>query len=203
MQRVQYSKERSNYEVRILRAFITSIGEPTTFLCKWALERNGFDVVLIQGETSLLEKLDIIYNYGDEDFIRVDADTIVNHNCTEKNIKKILSEDYLKNAWWVQFKTFCWFSVDITHGGVQFYKKEALPFLRKSVEKFEGIDRPETQLSRIHQFYNPRRFETNDTIMGLNGYGIKDLKPAIQLKASRGQSANYDFELAQRLYELS
>ena len=27
-----------------MKAFVTSIGEPTTDLCVWALERQGFDV---------------------------------------------------------------------------------------------------------------------------------------------------------------
>lgn len=185
-----------------MKAFVTSVGEPTTDLCVWALERNGFDVSLIKSDSSLLDKLEEIYSQANDDFIRVDADVIVNSNCTYKTIRATQETDYLKDAWWIQFMTFSWYSQDATHGGVQFITQDAIPFLRTAVKKFKDIDRPETQLSRIYQFYNPRRFETNQLIMGLHGYGIKDMKPVIKTKANRGQSANYDFELAQRLYEL-
>lgn len=185
-----------------MRAFVTSVGEPTTNLCVWALERNGFKVTLLKDRSSLVTKLAQIYNDATDDFIRVDADTIVNSNCTKNTIRATQEIPYLKNAWWIQFMTFCWFSQDATHGGVQFITQEAIPFLKTAVNQFKNIDRPETQLSRIYQFYNPRRFETNDMIMGLNGYGINDIKSVKLVKAGRGQLDNYDFELAERLNKL-
>lgn len=186
-----------------MKAFVTSVGEETTALCIWALERNGFDVQLYESKSSLWHKLNAIYDSVDEDFLRVDADVIVNQNCTENNIRLTEEIAYLKDAWWIQFRTFSWFQQDLTHGGVQYYKKQTIPYLREAAAKFKDIDRPETQLSRIYQFYNPRRFETNDMVMGIHGYGIKDMKPVIRTKANRGQSEGYDFELARRLNELS
>lgn len=61
-----------------MKAYVTSIGEPTTDLCVWSLERNGFETVLIQDQTTLAEKLKRIYSEADEDFVRIDADVIVN-----------------------------------------------------------------------------------------------------------------------------
>ncbi len=56
-------------------------------------------------------------------------------------------------------------------------------------------------MSRIKEFYNPRRFETASAIMGLHGYknGIDRVK---EVKIRRNQIDNYDFELARRLEEL-
>lgn len=160
------------------------------------MERNGFEVTLLENPSTLAKKLKAIYNIQ-EDFLRVDADVIVNRSCNIENIK--LATDYYKDAWWIQFQTWGWYTQDLIYGGVQFIKKEALPALREAVNDVQDVNRPETALSRIEAFYNPRRFESFDIPMGIHGYGIKDLKPIIRQKANRGQSANYDFELAQKL----
>lgn len=180
-------------------AYVTSIGEPTTDLCIWSLERNGFDTVLIEDkDTSLAEKLKFIYETVDEDFLRVDADIIVNRNMTPDNLN-ILKDSEI---WWWQFTTFDWFKQDTNHA-MAFIRKEALPALRSNISRFMDDIRPETEMSRIREFYEPRRFMTYDKdLMGLHGYGIRNMKPVMQLKAHRGQSYLYDFELAQRLYEL-
>lgn len=185
-----------------IKAYVTSIGETTTDLCIWALERNGFEVVLIKDNSTLCNKLAEIYNKAHDDFLRVDADVVVNKNCTESNIYNTAEIDSLKDAWWIQFRTFGWFQLDLTHGGVQFVKKEALPYLRDNVNEYLTIDRPETELSRIYEFYNPRRFETNDLCMGIHGYGQADVERVKNIKIMRGQIDNYDFELSDRLSAL-
>lgn len=186
-------------------AFVTTIGEPTTDLCIWSLKRNGFEVHTVSGDDSLASKLKRIYeeaNHLDCDFVRVDADIIVNKNFTPENILKIEQEDYLKDAWWIQFVTFDWYKLDINHS-FSYIKKQAVPYLVGVIDKFQDNIRPETECSRIYQFYNPRRFETYDKqIMGIHGYGIKDIKPVIKLKANRGQSHLYDFELTEKMNRL-
>jgi hypothetical protein len=186
-------------------AYVTTIGEPTTDLCVWSLKRNGFDVKIIDGQDSLASKLKRIYKEANEldcDFVRVDADIIVNRNFTPEAISKIEKEDYLQNAWWLQFVTFDWYKLDTSHS-MSYIKKQAVPYLNQVIDKFQDNIRPETESSRIYQFYNPRRFETYDKqIMGIHGYGIKNIKPVIKLKANRGQSDLYDFELAERLNQL-
>lgn len=182
-----------------MKAVITSIGEPTTGLCKWALERNGFEVTVLENPSSLAQKLKAIYNMN-EDFLRVDADIIVNRNMTPRLLTELNASN--EDIWWWQFITFDWFKQDLNHS-MAFITTPALPALRKNIVNFLDHIRPETEVSRVTEFYNPRRFDTYDKqIMGIHGYGIKDLKPAQRLKANRGQSHLYDFELAQKLNEL-
>lgn len=184
-----------------MKAFITSIGEDTTNLCRWSLERNGFDVTVLSGSNSLADKLEKIYNNIDEDFVRIDADVVVNKGCNEQNIRQILRTDYLKDAWWVQFQTYDWFQQNVGYGGVQFIKKEALPILRENISKFKQHERPETELTRSYGMYNPRRFESFDKVMGIHNYK-NDMKRVKEVKARRNQLDNYDFELANKLEEL-
>jgi len=183
-----------------MKAYVTSVGERTTDLCVWALKRNGFDVVVIKSDTPLVSKLAEIYAQANDDFIRVDADVIVNSNCTPITLSAIRAE--FKDAWWLQFMCFDWYAQDVCYGGVQFIMADAIPILKTQVKNFINVDRPETELSRVYPFYNPRRFESSKMIMGLHGYGIKDIKNVIRTKSRRGQSSNYDFELGKRIAEL-
>lgn len=183
-----------------MKAYITSIGEPTTKICKWALERNQFEVEVIESDSSLQNKLKAIYEKADSDFLRVDADVVVNKNCHSSNIE--FAAKTLEDAWWVQFQCWGWYSQDLIYGGVQYIKKEALPYLVRNVDEAAKYNRPETYLSRIKEFYEPRRFQSYNLPMGIHGYGIKDLKKVVIQKANRGQSHNYDFELATELNKL-
>ena len=176
-----------------MRAYVTSIGEPTTEICVWSLERSGFDVTLVKDSSSLWSKLKFIYHDTDEDFLRIDADTIPNRNI------QILENPV--EAWWVQYTHFEWYRQDVGYGGVQFIKKEALEALRANVDRFRDLDRPETELSRIKEFYEPRRFISSDRIMGVHNYR-NNLKRVRGVKANRGQSSSYDWELAERLESL-
>lgn len=182
-----------------MKAIITSVGEPTTELCKWSLERNGFEVMLYQSDTSLWQKLRDIYNNMDEDFLRIDADVVVNRNLNPELLNK-LSQD--STVWWWQFITFDWYKIDIAHQ-LSFVRKPALPHLVANIDRFKSKSRPETEASRIKELHNPRRFQTYDKqIMGVHGYGIVDIDEVQQLKFSRGQLHNYDFELTRRLNAL-
>jgi hypothetical protein len=180
-----------------VKAYVTSIGESTTDLCVWSLERQGLEVTVISSpNTSLSFKLARIYEEVDEDFLRVDADVIVNHNILK------LPDQTPKKLWWVQGLTFDWFKQDTTHGGVNFYRKEALPDLRKTITDYALYERPETEASRIEAFYNPRRFDTIPLICGLHGYKQYDVERVVATKSRRNQLPNYDFELALRISEL-
>lgn len=179
-----------------MRAFITSIGEPTTDLCKWSLERNGFDVHLVVGNTSLASKLETIYALADDDFFRIDADVIPN---------RALRPDLAKNLdpaiWWLQYMTFDWYKQDVTYGGVQFIRKEALPALREHVHEALELERPESYMFRLKEFHNPRRCISNMMIMGLHGYKNDPVRTKAT-KERRLQADNYDFELAERINAL-
>lgn len=186
----------------MMKAFVTSIGEPTTDLCCWALRRNGFDVMLIQDRnTSLWEKLKTIYEMAETDFVRVDADIIVNRNFT----KEMLSFLTLRNedVWWWQFLTFDMLKLDTNHS-MAYTKREAIPALRKHITDpmIMNSNRPETEMSRIKPFYEPRRFDTYpDELMGVHGLKA-DLNRVKRLKHVRNQQDLYDFEMAERIAKL-
>lgn len=181
-----------------MKAYVTSIGEATTDLCVWSLQRSGFDVELIQDKTTLWDKLNRIYNKADHDFVRVDADVVPNKMLTPQAVNLAGANI----SWWLQFQTFDWHKQGLSWGGIQFIRKEALPYLRDSADKFSDKIRPETELTRIPQFYSPRRFESIPDVMGLHGYKATDLKRVKELKAMRNQSPNYDWELEERLNAL-
>jgi hypothetical protein len=178
-----------------MKAFVTSIGESTTELCVWSLQRNGFDVHLIQGGGLLVDKLKTIYEHANDDFLRVDADVVVNKKLTPQMIKLAETEE----KWWLQFQTFGWFKQDIIFGGAQFIKKEALPALRAQVDDFHRHDRPETMLSRIDKFHNPRRFDSVQEVIGIHGFAANDVDRIIRQKQKRNYFDTYDFELADKL----
>lgn len=183
-----------------MKAIITCLDEPTLDLCKWSLERNGLEVLIFKSDTSLWQKLKDIYDNMDEDFLRIDADVIVNKNLNVEKLGELARDDTI---WWWQFTFFDWYKCDIAYGGA-FIRKQALPDLRANIDRFKTNIRPETGVSRIEALHNPRRMITYDKqIMGIHGYGIKDIKPVIKLKSDRGQSHFYDFELARKLNELS
>jgi hypothetical protein len=180
-----------------MKAYITSTGEPTTDLCVFSVERNGFEAVLIQdANTTLAQKLKQIYEQADDDFIRVDADVILNKALTSKTI-----EYHKNNDWWTQFKVWDWFQQQVANGGVQFIRKAALKALRANVDKFAESERPESQLFRLDEFHNPRRCGTSKWIVGIHGYK-NDLEHVKIVKTRRKQLDNYDFELAERLNAL-
>lgn len=183
-----------------MRAYVTSIGEPTEELCIWSLERNGFDVRLVKDPaSSLRDKLHWIYYNADESFLRVDADIIVNKWFVPQALEWLDLQD--PNIWWWQFKTFDWLKLDINHS-MAYIKKEALPDLRNGINSIPITTRPETEMSRIKEFYNPRRFDTYEAaIVGLHGYKT-NLEEAKQLKHRRNQQDLYDFEMAERLNSL-
>lgn len=185
-------------------AYVTSIHERTEHLCYWQLKKAGFEVIMVSGnKTSLADKLKEIYNSENDDFIRVDADVVPNKNLTIENIKYYTSRMMGTELWWLQFKTFDWYKQDTTHGGVQLIKREALPALRKNIDKFLDAERPESQMFRLKEFHEPRRCISFNQIMGLHGYKQYGPIESIKLqKERRGQLDNYDFDLVEKLEQL-
>lgn len=179
-----------------MKCFVTSIGEPTTDLCIWSIARQGFEPVLVKDNSSFNAKLQYIYNEADNDFLRVDADIIVN-----KNVNRLIKEcpEYV---WWWQSMSWDWWQQDVGYGGVQYIKKQCLPFLRKHISEVQHLDRPESLMYRLEEFHNPRRCHGSDIICGIHGYGQNDMERVKNLKEKRGQMSNYDFELAEKLNEI-
>lgn len=181
-----------------MKCYVFSIGEKTTELCAWALMKNGFQVNVILNQSSLADKLKYIYEHANESFLRVDADIIVNKHMTPKFLDKL----YNPEIWWWQFIVFDWYKQDVNNS-MAYISKKALPALRANIDEHLDSLRPETDMSRIKEFGNPRRFDTyTKQIMGIHGYGIKDIEPVKELKKARGQYEQYDFELAEELNKL-
>lgn len=183
-------KEFSEVKIRPI-VYITSIGEPTTELCVWSLERLGFETKLIKGNDSFNAKLEQIYNEADDDFLRVDADVIVNSNVWR------FIDSCPKDVWWYQSMCFDWWKMDIGYAGVQYIKKECLPAIRKAISTIQHIDRPESYCYRLPEFHNPRRCIGSDIVCGLHGFAQNDIQRVKDLKNKRRQE--YDFELAERI----
>jgi len=179
-----------------MKAYITSIGEPTTDLCVWSVKRKGFEPVLIKDSSTLNAKLEFIYNDTDDDFIRLDADVIINYN-----VQRFIAS-CPDDIWWLQAMIFDWWQMDACWGGVQFIKKECLPALRANIGKVQHLDRPESLMYRLAEFHEPRRCEGAEIICGLHGYGQDNMQRVVELKTKRRQIDNYDFELARRVSQL-
>jgi hypothetical protein len=180
-----------------MKAYVTSIGESTRDLCVWSLERNGFEVVLIENGSLLVDKLKVIYELADDDFVRIDADVVPNKNLIPESL--IASAE--QHQWWIQYETYDWNKQDLSWGGAQFIKKEALPFLRTKVDDFHNYDRPETMLSRIPEFHNPRRFESCPMVVGIHSFAAADIDRVKAVKERRN-GVGYDWELANKLLGL-
>lgn len=177
-----------------MRAYVTSIGEPTTDLCKWSLERMGFDVVVVKNDSSLADKLATIFRVEDDDFIRVDADVVPNRN--------VLELINMSEAWWYQTQSFDWFAQDVRYGGVQFIRKEAIPIIREHLDDIADLERPESYLYRLDEFHNPRRCVSWDKVCGVHGYAQTDVNRIKKTKGRRGQYDTYDWELSDRMSAL-
>lgn len=177
-----------------MKAYVTSIGEPTTDLCIWQLKRMGFDITVIKDNRSLGDKLEDIYNQADDDFIRVDADVIVNQGVRAVHKMNM-------NLWWVQYRTFDMYKLDLSYGGVQYISKKILPTLRANISRFKHDDRPETRMYRLDEFNERWRFKNAENVVGVHGFGQKDIERVRTTKNGRKYSSDYDWALVERMQE--
>lgn len=174
-----------------MKAFVTSIGETTADLCVWSLQRQGFEVVLLNSPDTLWHKLKLIFDQAEEDFIRVDADVVCNLSVT-----KLLEQ---RGGWWYQAQTFDWYRQDVGYGGVQYIKKQCFPAIRKHLVEAERTERPESHLARLDEFHSPRRFKSVNMICGIHGFKQSDVQRVKDTKMRRGQFEDYDWDLAEKL----
>lgn len=177
-----------------MKAYVYSIGETTTEASVWSLERLGFEVRVLQDKTPLWSKLQVMFNeIGDEDVLRVDADVICN-----KNILKLTELQTI--SWYVQCYTWDWLKQDLIHSTPSFIRKEALYAIRSHLDEIQGLDRPETYLTRLPEFYSPRRHETANLICGLHGYKQDDYERVKRQKERRRN--DIDWELFEKVQSL-
>jgi hypothetical protein len=176
-----------------MKAFLTSIGENTTQICKEQLERFGFEVILLDKVESWEDKYKSFIKMANEDCIRIDADTIPNGN-----IKRLADINY---GYMVQALGYDFYRNDVGIIGAVYYNKKALDIIRN---KFDEIDwrRPEATAWRLPEINKYVR--TMDLVIGMHGF-FQDYEHLLrhkEHKISRKQIEDYDFNLAKKMLEL-
>lgn len=175
-----------------MKAIVFSIGEPTTNLCVEALKRQNLEVEVYNDGSRFTEKYKrLMTENQDSEFLRVDADIIVNHRINE----------YLEQAKdWSCAYGWVWWQQDLAPISVMYYSKPIVEIIKKHLydKDFLKTSRPEQYMwslpelkGRIHKINVP---------LGIKGYGIRSLNPVKERKANRGQE--YDWRWIEKVNEL-
>ena len=174
-----------------MKAYLTSIGESTEQVCKWQLERLGFEVVLLNEKEDWATKYKRFIDIANEDCLRIDADIVL---FNDFNILDINPNQTLM----VQWQVVDFYSFKIHTGQPIYYSKRFLELVRRVKPQIDN-ERPETSLWRnkeLNKYTN-----TIDEVVGLHGFWQKkeDMERAKFNKLSRGY--HYDNKLIERIYE--
>ena len=183
-----------------MRAFLTTIGEKTTGICREQLERFGFEVVMLDKKEPWFDKYKKFIMTANEDCLRIDADVIVN-----KNIERVRTSPFTdfqgKKYLMVEFNGWNFYKNDLGVIGCTFYSAECLEILRKNIDKIQEA-RPETSAWRMGLIVS--RTLNSDIAVGIHGIGqdLETFKRAMENKVARGQIDKYDFNLANKITKL-
>jgi len=179
-----------------MRAFLTSIGEKTTEICKWQLERFGFEVVLLDGVEPWIDKYTRFLNEAREDCIRIDADVIPN-----KHIKIAQDKEVTKDYYMINFRSYDIYKNDLGATSPIYYSKRGLEVLRGEIDNLNPY-RPETSAWRRDSMIEHTK--TIEVITGIHGLYQKpeDVERHKKTKEQRRQMAHYDFAFIDKLMEL-
>lgn len=179
-----------------MKAYLTTIGERTTDICAEQLKRFGFDVQILDGAMPWAQKYKQFIETADEDCLRIDADVIIN-----KNINILIAALESKTGYVIQGFTYDFYRNNIGVTTPILYSKTALALIRQSWDKI-GLLRPEANACRLPGLSG--RIYTSPAIVGMHGFfqDVEHLKMAQENKVQRGQIAEYDFELANKLLSL-
>lgn len=181
-----------------MKVYVTSVGEKTTDFCVKQWKKYGFEVILMDEKEPWIEKykrfIQLAHATG-EDVIRCDADIIPNKNVGEL---QYLAEIY-KTQYVVQFMTLNFLSLDLYPSCPMIYKRTGLQVMNALVDKIDSF-RPETQMCRMPETVN--YVFTSPMVMGINGFFQKeeDFERQIANRIKRGQTEQYDFNLAKEVY---
>ena len=176
-----------------MKAYLTSIGEPTTPIAKWQLERLGFEVVLLDEVEPWVVKYKKFINIAQENCLRVDADVVVN--------KKILGCLKLPDDIMAQFNCYDFYGNDTWNTCPVYYGSKILEIIRKNIDKI-GDKRPETDAWRLPEVVK-HTITFGKIIYGSHGIGASKemIERAKQNKQDRNQLNQFDFELVEKYYE--
>ena len=180
-----------------MKAYLCSIGQRTTEICKWKLEQMGFEVVLLNEKESWEDKYMKFLMTTNENCIRIDADVIP--NITVKDVAEQLEKEefYLM----AQFFGFDFYKNDFGCIGITYYSKKGLQIIRDNLDKIDWR-RPEATAWRIPEINNHTYSQT--TYCGMHGFfqTKEDLERHKKHKIERKQIEQYDFDLALKLLKL-
>lgn len=179
-----------------MKCWVFSIGEPTTDLCCELLSEYGFEVILLQDDTSLWEKLKRFYiealDSQEPIVMRIDADIIPKSNITEMRTTNYKS--------WVCASGYDWYKQDIGAISIHVMNKDIIKKCLDNIESAKNKIRPESHLWRLQGINNHTRID-DSTVYGVHGYAQKPHRERIKaLKQQRGQS--YDWDLVERIEAL-
>ena len=176
-------------------AYVTTIGEQTTDLCVWQLQRLEFEVVVIDGMEPWVLKyrrfITAAKAYGGP-CIRIDADVIVNADFVVE-LSRMPGSSYIMAQW----QEYCLYKNGLTHASPVWYAHEALEIIHSNLENLDPI-RPETSAWRLPEINEQTK--TWDGIVGFHGF-FQDqaaIARAKHNKQMRGQEG-YDWELVERI----
>jgi len=174
-----------------MKAYLTSIGEQTTDLCKLQLEKFGFDVKVLDEKEDWPTKYKRFIDTANEDCLRIDADVIL------FNDKVKLAFNAQMPAM-VQWKIIDFYTLTERVGQPVFYSKELLEIIKKlPVNNF----RPETSMWRNPEVM--KHTHNINEIVALHGFwqSKQDMKRAKDNRIARVH--NYDQELVDILNKLN
>lgn len=166
-----------------MKAYVFSVGEPTTKLCVEALEKHGLDVVLMQdGSKFPVKYKKMMEEVEDDEFLRVDADIIINHRLDE----------YLEQCKdWSCAYGWVWWQQDLAPISVMYYSRPIVEIIKKHLHDpvFLRTPRPEQYMWSLPEIQGKNH--KIEIPLGLKGYGVRDLVPVKERKARRGQQYNW------------
>lgn len=182
-----------------MKAYLCSVGEKTTQICKEQLERFGFEVVLFDEKEKWEDKYKRFINTANEDCLRVDADVVPNKNIEFLKIAPYSFRNLDKLM--IQCKGYDFYKNDIGVIGIVFYRKQAIDIIKRDFN-FIDLRRPEATAWRLPDIN--KYTETEEIICGLHGFGQDEetMMRAFEHKVARKQIEQYDFSLANKLSKL-
>lgn len=181
-----------------MKAYLTTVGEKTTGICKEQLERYGFEVVLLDILESWPEKYKRfirIAAHGHEPCIRIDADVIVNENI------QVAFDLHKRPILMAQFTVFDLYQNDLQVGQPVYYSAQVLQEIERNLDRLDP-KRPETSAWRLPDV-NEYTYNI-EGVTGMHGFfqDLQTIDRAFKNKHDRRQLGKYDFDLVHKLESL-
>jgi len=168
-----------------MKIWVFSIGENTTQLCCDLLKEYGFEVILIEDQSKLWDKLKRFYEEAlqtnDTEFMRIDADIIPNSSI----------KDFTNVNGWTCAEGFDWYKQDMGAISIHIMSRALVVKCLQNIDSAKDKNRPESHLWRIEDI-NLNVEISVDGCFGIHGYAQSNQRERIkELKQSRNQEYNW------------